>query len=114
MVFAMAQIMVFWVLGESLHYLTDIPISGSVLGMLMLFFYLMIRQNISLDLEKTSQALISQLTLLLLPGGVGLFFLGERMQGQWLPLLISIFVGSILSIILSLLLMKQLVKRKGL
>ncbi len=114
MVYALSQIMVFWVLEESLHYLTEIPISGSVLGMLLLFAFLMVRAGASLELERTSQALISQLTLLLLPGGVGLFFLGERMTGQWLPLLTAIFIGSLLSIAISLLLMNWLVKRKEL
>ncbi len=112
MVIALAQIMAFWVLGESLHYLTDIPVSGSVLGMLLLFAYLMIRAKVSLELEKTSQTLISQLTLLLLPGGVGLFFLGDRMDGQWFPLLTAIIVGSLISILLSTLLMKWLVSRR--
>ncbi|MEH6626935.1 MAG: CidA/LrgA family protein [Motiliproteus sp.] len=114
MVYALAQIMVFWALGESLHYLTDIPISGSVIGMLLLFVFLMIRAGVSIELERTSQTLISQLTLLLLPGGVGLFFLGERMHGQWLPLLSAILIGSLLSIVISLLLMNWLIKRKEL
>ncbi len=112
MIQGFTQILLFWVLGESLHYLSDIPISGSVLGMLLLFLFLLLRQTVSLDLERASQSLISQLSLLLLPGGVGLFFLGDRMAGQWLPLSIAIVVGSLLSIILSILLMRWLVKGK--
>ncbi|OMH36533.1 CidA/LrgA family protein [Motiliproteus sp. MSK22-1] len=112
MIQGFTQILVFWILGESLHYLTNIPVSGSVLGMIMLFAYLLIRGTLSKQLERTSQTLISQLSLLLLPGGVGLFFLGERMQNQWMPLLSAIVIGSILSIIASLLLMRWLVQRR--
>ena len=112
MVQGFTQILVFWIFGESLNYLTDIPVSGSVLGMIMLFAYLLIRGTVSKQLEHSSQTLISQLSLLLLPGGVGLFFLGERMQGQWIPLLTAIVVGSIISIIASLLLMRWLVQRR--
>lgn len=111
MIRAFTTILLFWVLGESLQFLTDIPISGNVLGMLLLFAWLLIRQTVDLELEQASQNLISQLSLLLLPGGVGLFFLGDRMDGQWLALLTAVIGGSLLSILICLLLMKQLVKR---
>ena len=112
MIRGFTQILFFWMLGESLHYLTDIPVSGSVIGMLMLFAYLLIRGTVTEQLERSSQTLISQLSLLLLPGGVGLFFLGQRMEGQWLPLLTAIILGSLLSIVFSLVLMRWLVKRQ--
>lgn len=109
---AFTQILLFWLLGETLHYFSDIPISGNVLGMLLLFIWLMIRQELADDLERASHALISQLSLLLLPGGVGLFFLGERMQGQWLPLLVAVVVGTLLSILICLLLMQRLMPKE--
>lgn len=108
MIRGFTQILLFWILGESLHFVTQIPISGNVLGMLLLFAWLMLRQQVTLELEQSSQALIAQLSLLLLPGGVGLFFLGERMQGQWLPVLSAIFVGTLVSMLLCILLMKRL------
>ncbi|WP_210396718.1 CidA/LrgA family protein [Motiliproteus sediminis] len=104
----MTQILLFWLLGETLHYLTGIPISGNVLGMLLLFLWLMIRQHLDDQLERTSHTLISLLSLLLLPGGVGLFFLGERMQGQWLPLLLAVVIGTAVSILICLWLMRRL------
>ncbi|MFT6916452.1 MAG: holin-like protein [Motiliproteus sp.] len=108
MIRGFTQILLFWILGESLQFLTQIPISGNVLGMLLLFTWLMLRQQVSLELEKTSQLLIAQLSLLLLPGGVGLFFLEERMQGQWLPVLGAIFIGTLVSMALCILLMQRL------
>ncbi|MFT5721810.1 MAG: holin-like protein [Motiliproteus sp.] len=110
MIRGLTQILLFWILGESLQFLTQIPISGNVLGMLLLFAWLMLRQQVSLELEKTSQMLIAQLSLLLLPGGVGLFFLGERMQGQWLPVLSAIFIGTLVSMALCILLMQRLTR----
>ncbi|RDE22956.1 CidA/LrgA family protein [Motiliproteus coralliicola] len=101
-------ILLFWILGESLHFLSGIPISGNVLGMLLLFGWLMIRQQVSPELERSSQLLIAQLSLLLLPGGVGLFFLGDRMQGQWLPVLAAIVIGTLLSMLFCVWLMKRL------
>ena len=101
-------ILLFWILGESLHFLSGIPISGNVLGMLLLFGWLLFRQQVSDGLERSSQALIGQLSLLLLPGGVGLFFLGDKMQGQWLPVMAAIVIGTLLSIVVSILLMRRL------
>ncbi|WP_207062668.1 CidA/LrgA family protein [Motiliproteus sp. SC1-56] len=112
MIRGLTTIMLFWVLGESLHFLTGLAVSGNVLGMLLLFAWLLFRQRIDLELEQASSALIAQLSLLLLPGGVGLFFLGERMSGQWLPLLTAVIVGSLLSTFICLVLMKALVARK--
>ncbi len=108
MIRGFTQILLFWILGESLQFLTQIPVSGNVLGMLLLFAWLMLRQNISLELERASQTLIAQLSLLLLPGGVGLFFLGERMDGQWLPVLSAIVLGTVLSMLICIVLMKRL------
>ncbi|MEH6470317.1 MAG: CidA/LrgA family protein [Halopseudomonas sp.] len=110
MIRGFTQILLFWILGESLQFLTNMPISGNVLGMLLLFGWLMLRQRVSLGLEQSSQALIAQLSLLLLPGGVGLFFLGERMQGQWFPVLSATIVGTLLSMVLCILLMKWLTR----
>ncbi len=111
MIQGLSQLLVFWFLGECLHFLTQVPISGAVLGMLLLFAYLMISKRSSEGLEQTSQVLISQLSLLLLPGCAGLFFLGERMQGQWLPVLAAIFGGTLLSVVTTLWLMQKLVAR---
>ncbi len=108
MIRGFTQILLFWILGESLHFLTAIPISGNVLGMLLLFAWLLLRQQVSPELEQSSQALIAQLSLLLLPGGVGLFFLGERMQGQWLAVLSAIGIGTLISMALCILLMQRL------
>ncbi|WP_421864858.1 CidA/LrgA family protein [Motiliproteus sp.] len=104
-------ILLFWILGESLHFLSGIPISGNVLGMLLLFGWLMLRQQVSPELERSSQLLIAQLSLLLLPGGVGLFFLGDRMQGQWLPVLAAIVLGTLLSMLFCVWLMKRLSRK---
>ena len=108
MIRGFTQILLFWMLGEILHFVTQIPISGNVLGMLLLFGWLMLRQQLNNELEQVSQKLIAQLSFLLLPGGVGLFFLGERMQGQWLPILAAILIGTTLSLIICILLMRHL------
>ncbi|MEH6650808.1 MAG: CidA/LrgA family protein [Motiliproteus sp.] len=110
MIRGFTQILLFWILGESLQFMTQIPVSGSVLGMLLLFAWLMLRQSVSLELERTSQTLIAQLSLLLLPGGIGLFFLGERMEGQWLPVLSAVLIGTLLSMVICILIMKRLTR----
>lgn len=109
MIVGLTQLFLFWILGEAIHYYSGLPISGPVLGMMLLFAYLMISKRCSEDLQTTSQTLISQLSLLLLPGCAGLFFLGARMDGQWLAVLGAIFIATTISIVTSLWLMKKLV-----
>lgn len=113
MIRGFTQILLFWILGESLQFLTQVPISGNVLGMLLLFAWLMLRQNVSQELERASQTLIAQLSLLLLPGGVGLFFLGQQMDGQWLPVLSAVVIGTLLSMLLCIVLMKRLTRTES-
>ena len=63
-------LVLFFLLGEALRMLFVLPVSGGVLGMILMTLTLMLRGRVSDDLATASQALISVLVLLIMPGVV--------------------------------------------
>lgn len=105
------QILLFLILGEGISFVFALPVTGNVIGMLLLCLFLLLRQQVGEGLRLASDKLISLLSLLLLPGGAGLFFLGDVMDGQWVGVLVSVLAGTILSFVSTLWLMQRLVRR---
>ncbi|MBK1887917.1 CidA/LrgA family protein [Marinobacter sp. DY40_1A1] len=103
-------LVVFFLLGEALRVLFVIPVSGGVLGMILMTFTLMLRGRVSDDLASASQALISVLVLLIMPGVVGIFFLASHFSGQWLAVSAALLLGTFLSVLTTLLLMKCMLR----
>lgn len=104
-------LILFLLVGESLAFVLDWPISGSVIGMIMLTAWLMLRGRVSEDLVAASRPLIAFLTMLIMPGVVGVFFLGAQLVGQWLAIAISLIVGTLLSVLTTLVLMSRFTPR---
>ena len=78
-----------FMLGEALRLVFLIPVSGGVLGMILMTITLM---------------------LLIMPGVVGVFFSADQFSGQWLAVAGALLVGTFLSVLTTLLLMASLVK----
>src|SRR5690554_5256591 len=100
-------LVVFFLLGEALRVLAGLPVSGGVLGMVMMTFTLMVRVRVSDELAEASRGLISLLVMLITPGVVGVFFIVDQFAGHWTTVLVSLVVGTLLSVITTLLLMKK-------
>lgn len=98
---------IFLLLGESLRFVIGWPISGGVGGMLMLTLWLVVRGKVSDELAVASQGLISILIVLIMPGVVGVFFLGDAFAGQWVAFGVALVAGTALSVLTTLLLMKR-------
>lgn len=105
-------LLLFLMFGELLRFVFQWPISGGVIGMMLLTVWLMASGGASDALATTSQQLISILILLIMPGVVGVFFLGNRFDGQWLAVGAALVAGTFLSVLTTLLLLRLLVKNK--
>lgn len=102
-------LLLFLMLGESLRFTFSWPVSGGVIGMLFLTAWLMLTGGPNDSVTNASQQLISLLILLIMPGVVGVFFLGDRFEGQWSAVVIALIAGTFLSVLTTLLLLRQLV-----
>ncbi|WP_298453123.1 CidA/LrgA family protein [uncultured Marinobacter sp.] len=103
-------LVLFFLLGEALRVLFLLPVSGGVLGMILMTLSLMLRGRVSDDLATASQALISVLVLLIMPGVVGVFFLASQFSGQWLAVAAALLLGTFLSVLTTLLVMKGVLR----
>ncbi len=107
MLYGFLVLTVFFIAGEVLRVLLVLPVSGGVIGMILLTLLLMARGSISDSLAGASQALISVLVLLIMPGVVGVFFVADEFAGQWLAIGVALTVGTLLSVLTTLWLMQR-------
>ncbi|OEY65350.1 CidA/LrgA family protein [Marinobacter sp. X15-166B] len=98
----------FLLLGETVRFVFNWPISGGVTGMLLITVWLMVSGTVSTDLANASQQLISMLILLIMPGVVGVFFIGNQFSGQWLAIGVALMLGTFLSVLTTLLMLRYL------
>ncbi|MDL0432346.1 CidA/LrgA family protein [Marinobacter sp. TBZ242] len=107
MLYGFLVLTVFFIAGEAVRVLLALPVSGGVIGMILLTLLLMGKGTISDSLAGASQALISVLVLLIMPGVVGVFFVVGEFAGQWLAIGVALGVGTLLSVLTTLWLMKR-------
>ena len=72
LIYGMTVLLVFQLLGEVGVRSLDIPVPGPVAGMLLLLLALIVRRGVPLALDRSASGLLSHLSLLFVPAGVGL------------------------------------------
>ena len=83
-------LLVYQLIGEITVRLLGVPIPGPVLGMVMLFVTLMIRGKAPESVDQASTALLSHLSLLFVPAGVGMMAHFGRIADEWLPITLAL------------------------
>lgn len=106
MIYGFVILFAFLLVGEAITYLLEIPIHGAAIGMLLMTIWLVVRGKISDELASASHQLISSLTLFMVPGVVGVFFLADKFEGEWFTIILALAGGTFLSVFTSLLLVK--------
>lgn len=108
--------------GEVITMGTGLPLPGPVVGMALLFAGLLIRQRLQAgsgrpdipeDLERTATGLLSHLSLLFVPAGVGVMLYLPLIAEEWLPISVSLVASTLLTIAFTALVMSWLVRKKG-
>jgi len=89
-----AILLLFLYLGKGLTYLTSLPISGSIFGLLLLFSALSLRLIPLSYLLPTANILLNYITLFFVPVGVGLLQYTNLLAEFWLVIVISSVVST--------------------
>jgi holin-like protein len=110
MIHTFATLLVFQTLGESLAYALSLPVPGPVIGMLLLFCYLVIRPGVAGRLAPTTVEFLRHLSLLFIPAGVGIMVHAQRVAAEWLPLAAALIVSAIVSLVVTAYTLKWLQK----
>ncbi|WP_083942011.1 CidA/LrgA family protein [Salinicola socius] len=100
-------LLAFLLLGQTLVRLFHIPMPSGVIGMLLLTLWFSFRGRMNRDVVQISQPLIAMLALLIMPGVVEIFFVADQFADQWTAILTALIVGTLLSVLSSLLLMRR-------
>lgn len=101
MIRTFSTLLVFQTLGEGLAYALSLPVPGPVLGMVLLFVYLLLRKAEAEKLTPTAQELLKHLSLLFIPAGVGIIVHMDRVGAEWLPIVAALVISAMVSLIVT-------------
>lgn len=110
MINTFATLLVFQTLGEGLSYAFSLPIPGPVIGMLLLFCYLIARKGTAEELAPTTLEFLKHLSLLFVPAGVGIMVHAQRVATEWLPILAALIISAAVSLVVTALVLRGLQK----
>lgn len=113
MIGAITLLLVFQLVGEVIAQSFSLPIPGPVIGMALLFVALALRGGPSVELRGTAQGLLQHLSLLFVPAGTGVMLHWQRMSDEWLPLVISLFASTGITIAVTALVLRTLHRARG-
>ncbi len=99
-------LLVYQLVGEITVRLLGVPIPGPVLGMVMLFVTLMIRGKAPESVDQASTALLSHLSLLFVPAGVGMMAHFGRIADEWLPITLALLLSTVITMVATALIMQ--------
>lgn len=109
-------LVIYQLIGEAAVLLLGIPVPGPVVGMALLFLTLVIRRGAAAPLENASTSLLSHLSLLFVPAGVGVLVHFHRIGDEWLPIGVALVLGTLVTLAVTALVMRvmqRLVARGG-
>jgi holin-like protein len=105
-----ATLLIFQTLGEGLAYAFALPVPGPVIGMLLLFIFLLMRKSAVEKLAPVSLDLLKHLSLLFVPAGVGIMVHAQRVGDEWLPIVVALSVSTVVSIVVTAIVVRVLQK----
>ncbi|WP_436643606.1 CidA/LrgA family protein [Microbaculum sp. FT89] len=94
MIAALTVLLACQLAGEVLVRLTDLPVPGPVLGLVILLIGIGATGRIPQDLRETATGLLTHLSLLFVPAGVGVMLHFERIGTEWLALLAALLLST--------------------
>lgn len=96
MIGAIAVLLLMQLAGTLLVQFLHVPLPGPVIGMLLLFAYLLWRGSAPVALARTAQPILENLSLLFVPAGVGIIAHWRAAAGQaWQIALVLVVAAAI-------------------
>ena len=90
-------LLLYQLVGEVSVLLLNFPIPGPVVGMVLLFVTLAWRKNAGESLNTASSSLLSHLSLLFIPAGVGVIVHFETIINEWLSISVALVLSTLLT-----------------
>lgn len=106
----MALLLFYQLLGTVVGLLLGLQIPGPVLGMIFLFLSLLLMRRVPEFLSFTSGNLLTHLSLLFVPAGVGVITHLQRIGSEWLAIITTLFVSTLVSMAVTALVMQKVIR----
>lgn len=113
MLAAFTILLLFQCLGEGIVFLLHLPLPGPVAGMLLLMAALVAWPSLQTRIEEAANTLLSHLSLLFVPAGVGIVATAGSGSGHWLAILASLVASTVLAMAVTGLVLRGIGKREG-
>ncbi len=94
-------LLAYQLVGEVISKGLELPLPGPVVGMGLLFVTLLIKGNLPEGLKKTSQGLLSHLSLLFVPAGVGVMMHMHLLANEWQAISVALVVSTALTVLVT-------------
>lgn len=99
--------------GEVAVRVAGVPLPGPVVGLVFLLGGLMVVRRVPAALERTAGGLLSHLSLLFVPAGVGIIVHLERIRTDWVPLTAALIGSTALTVAVTALVFHLVAKATG-
>jgi holin-like protein len=90
---AIFQLILLQLIGESIVQVSELPIPGAIIGLILLYAILVWRGEISDEMSRTSGFLLRNLGVLFVPAGVGVIAYLPIIAAQWWVILLVLLVS---------------------
>ncbi|MBF6630719.1 MAG: CidA/LrgA family protein [Comamonas sp.] len=101
MLYALAALFTFQLVGEALVRFFQLPFPGALLGALLLLLGLLIYGRLPQALEQTSQTLLQNMMLLFIPTIAGVMLHFDRIAREWQPFLVAGVAGAAITFLVT-------------
>jgi len=98
MLAAFAALLVCQLVGEAIVRLVGLPVPGPVVGMALLFGWMLVRAPTPDELGDTADTLLKHLSLLFVPAGVGVVQHIDRLGHEGLRLIAVVVLGTVIAL----------------
>lgn len=99
-----------WLLGEFLSRALQLSLPGTVAGMLILLGLCLLRRHVPTSVESASHGLLSHLSLLFVPAGVGIMQHTSLLARYGLAMLVTLVLSTVITLAVTGLVLKHLLK----
>ena len=94
MLYAIAVLFAFQLLGEFLARISGLPLPGALVGTLLLLVGLLFYKRLPKSLEDTAQVLLQNMMLLFIPVIAGVMLEFGHLRREWLPFVLACVLGA--------------------
>jgi holin-like protein len=99
MIEAITTLLIYQLIGETLTFALGLPIPGPVIGMALLLATLALRPALLARIKATGNTLLSHLSLLFVPAGVGVMVHFARLSDEGVAIIAAVVGSTLLAIV---------------